>query len=63
MNVELLKDNPDGSAVFTFEMSADEVQSIIRYGIIAALKDAVLTAKEAYTPEDEQQEGENVEDC
>jgi hypothetical protein len=41
MNVEFIKDNEDGSASYSFDLTREEVESLIRFGILEALKAAV----------------------
>lgn len=38
MNVEFIKDNPDGSASYNFDLTAEEAASLLRLGILEALK-------------------------
>jgi hypothetical protein len=38
MNVEFIKDNEDGSASFTFDLTSEEAESLLRLGILEALK-------------------------
>ncbi len=45
MQVELAKENKDGSAVFTFDMTAEETRMMVLYGIKCALEAAVKDAK------------------
>ena len=45
MQVELAKENEDGSAVFTFDMTAEETRMIVLYGIKCALEAAVKDAE------------------
>lgn len=59
MQVEFVKENPDGSAVYTFDMTGNEIQAMIRFGIIAALKEAIKTAQDEYDPT--LNNGENIE--
>lgn len=56
MNVDLVKDNPDGSAVFNFDMSPEEVTALVRFGIIKALEAAIAKADLEYTPDKEPNE-------
>lgn len=41
MQVNLIKENEDGSADYTFDLTADEQGALIRYGIMQALMLAV----------------------
>ena len=51
MEVNLIKENPDGSADFTFDLSADEINAMIQLGTITALKNAIKEAQDKYDPE------------
>ena len=46
----MLKENEDGSAVFTFDMTPEEKTSLLLYGIKCALENAAKDA-EAWNPE------------
>jgi len=48
--VELVKENPDGSAVFTFDFTDEEKDALLRLGIITAIKAGIDEAKK-YHPE------------
>lgn len=41
MNVELIKENEDGSASYSFYLTEEEASSLIRVGILEALKAGV----------------------
>lgn len=45
MQVELAKENEDGSAVFTFDMTAEETRMMVLYGIKCALEAALKDAE------------------
>ena len=38
MNVEMIKENEDGSASYNFDLTAEEAESLLRLGILEALK-------------------------
>ena len=38
MNVELIKENEDGSASYAFDLTDEEAESLLRHGILEALK-------------------------
>ena len=38
MKVEFIKDNEDGSASYTFDLTSEEAESLLRLGILEALK-------------------------
>lgn len=38
MNVEFIKDNEDGGASYSFDLTAEEAESLLRLGILEALK-------------------------
>ena len=46
MDVQLAKENEDGSAVFTFDMTPEESKMMVLYGIRCALENAIKNAKE-----------------
>lgn len=41
MNVEMIKEHEDGSASYNFDLTSAEVESLIRFGILEALKAAI----------------------
>ena len=41
MQVMLLRENEDGSADFAFDLTLDEQEMLIKYGIMEALKKAI----------------------
>lgn len=41
MQVDMIKENEDGSASYSFNLTSAEVESLIRFGILEALKAAV----------------------
>jgi hypothetical protein len=49
-NVELLRENPDGSAVYTFEFSQEHQEALLRLGIMRALELGIEEAKQ-YHPD------------
>ena len=49
MEVKLIKENEDGSADYTFDMSGEEQGILIRWAIIEALKRAIEEGKK-YVP-------------
>jgi hypothetical protein len=50
MEVALIRENPDGSADFAFEMTKKEVTAMVQLGIITALKNGIKEAQEKYDP-------------
>ena len=38
MEVNLIKENEDGSADYSFNLTVEEEQSLLRYGILEAIK-------------------------
>lgn len=38
MNVELIRENEDGSASYSFDLTAEEAESLLRLGILEAIK-------------------------
>ena len=51
MEVNLIRENPDGSADFTFDMNAEEIKAMVQLGIITALTNAIKETQEKYDPE------------
>ena len=41
MQVDMIKENEDGSASYSFDLTSSEVESLIRFGILEALKAAI----------------------
>lgn len=41
MNVNLLHENDDGSACYSFDLTAEERDALLRFGIIEALKASI----------------------
>lgn len=60
MQVTLIKENSDGSANYNFEMTKEEEQSLIRMGIMAALKEAIRLGDQLKITEED--EGEQSTD-
>ena len=56
MQVTLIKENSDGSANYSFDLTKEEEQSLIRMGILAALKEAIRLGDELKVVEDEDNE-------
>jgi hypothetical protein len=38
VNVDLIKEHEDGSATYQFDLTADEAQALLSYGILEAIK-------------------------
>jgi hypothetical protein len=38
MNVEFIKENKDGSLSYTFDLTTEEAESLLRLGILEAIK-------------------------
>ena len=53
MNVEMIKENEDGSASYSFDLTGAEVESLIRFGILEALKAAVREGEKLKVAPDE----------
>ena len=54
MQVTLIKENSDGSANYSFDLTRAEEQSLIRAGILAALKEAIRLGDELKVVEEEE---------
>lgn len=46
IDVSLLKENEDGSAVYSFDLSEDMKDAFVRFGIMQAIKAGIEAAKE-----------------
>lgn len=46
IDVQLIKENPDGSAVYSFDLTQEEQLALMRFGIITALKAGLEEAKQ-----------------
>lgn len=46
IDVQLIKENPDGSAVYSFDLTQEEQIALMRFGIITALKAGLEEAKQ-----------------
>lgn len=53
MQVTLIKENEDGSANYSFDLTKEEEQSLIRMGILMALKEAIRLGDELRVVEEE----------
>jgi hypothetical protein len=56
MQVTLIKENSDGSANYSFDLSREEEESLIRIGILSALKEAMRLGDELKIVEDDENE-------
>jgi hypothetical protein len=48
IDVSLLRENADGSAVYSFDLSDDMKDALLRFGILQALKAGIEAAKELH---------------
>jgi hypothetical protein len=55
MEVNLIKENEDGSADFTFECTAEETKMLLTYAIRRAIEEAVKQGMEWIPPKEEGQ--------
>lgn len=46
MEVKLIRDNPDGSADYAFDMSDQEKETLLCLGILTALKNGIEEGKQ-----------------
>jgi hypothetical protein len=53
MQVTLIKENSDGSANYSFDLTREEEESLIRAGIMAALKEAIKLGDELKVVDEE----------
>ena len=56
MQVTLIKENSDGSANYSFNLSREEEESLIRAGIMAALREAIRLGDELKIVEENENE-------
>jgi hypothetical protein len=56
MQVTLIKENSDGSANYSFNLSKEEEESLIRAGIMAALREAIRLGDELKIIEEDENE-------
>lgn len=56
MRVTLIKENSDGSANYSFDLTLDEEESLIRMGIMATLKEAIRLGDELKVLEEQDNE-------
>jgi hypothetical protein len=56
MQVTLIKENSDGSANYTFDLTREEEESLIRAGIMAALREAIRLGDELKIIEEDENE-------
>ena len=56
MQVTLIKENSDGSANYNFDLSKEEEESLIRAGIMAALREAIRLGDELKIIEEDENE-------
>jgi hypothetical protein len=50
MEVKLIRENPDGSADFSFDMSTEEKEALLCLGIITGLKRGIEEGKKYVAP-------------
>jgi hypothetical protein len=48
IDVSLIKENADGSAVFSFELSEDMKDALLRFGIMKAIEAGIEASKELH---------------
>ena len=56
MQVTLIKENDDGSANYSFDLTREEEESLIRAGILSALKEAIRLGDQLKVVEEEENE-------
>ena len=56
MQVTLIKENEDGSANYSFDLTREEEESLIRAGILSALKEAIRLGDQLKVVEEEDNE-------
>jgi hypothetical protein len=53
ISVNMIRENEDGSADFTFDLTPEMMEALLRYGIIKALEAGIKEAQEKYTPDED----------
>jgi hypothetical protein len=61
ISIEHFKDNTDGSTTVIVDTDAEANEFLLRYGIVAALEDAIAKSKSEYTPEEKPAERVRIE--
>lgn len=56
MQVTLIKENEDGSANYSFDLTREEEESLIRAGIMTTLKEAIRLGDQLKVVEEEDNE-------
>ena len=56
MQVTLIKENDDGSANYSFDLTREEEESLVRYGLLASLKEAIRLGDELKVAEEKENE-------
>jgi hypothetical protein len=59
MEVKLIRENPDGSADYAFDMSDKEKESLLCLGILTALKKGIEEGKQYMAEQGELSSGQN----
>jgi len=57
MKVEMFKEYEDGSAAFHFDMTPEEAASLLRHGIMEALKAGIAEGEKYKVEDDESNDG------
>jgi hypothetical protein len=57
MEVKLIRENPDGSADFSFDLSDKEKEALLCLGILTGIKRGIEEGK-LYMTEEQQQDGD-----
>ena len=58
MEVKLIRENPDGSADFQFDMSPEEINAMVCLGVMTALKNGLEEAKNYVAQQSESSVGD-----
>ena len=61
MKLERFRDNPDGSADFLIEdMTQEEIDALVRLGLIRAIEAGIKEAKEQFTPDKDFEDEDSI---
>jgi hypothetical protein len=61
MQVTLIKENSDGSANYSFDLTREEEESLIRAGILSALKEAIRLGDELKIVEEDDENEQSTD--
>lgn len=57
MEVKLIRENPDGSADYSFDMTDEEKEALLCLGILTGIKRGIAEGKKYIVEKEQQQDG------